>query len=227
MISVVMAATRTEFLRAAIESYAAQDYPDKELVIVDDGSSAKIKEEVEKFHRDDIRYYYQPHAGAAAAYNKAVMFATGDLLCKLDDDDRLHPENSLSARAEVMESRKFVSVYGGYNEMTAAGKVIKTFMPKQVDRKKMLERDTMCTGSFMWRRGIEAHGVRFPEDVEYSEDYEFKLRLLHEGECATLNKIVYQVRWHGSNKSMRDRDEMDKCNARIKKRMREKYEKKN
>ncbi|MDA0810909.1 MAG: glycosyltransferase [Verrucomicrobia bacterium] len=63
---------------------ARVDYPDFEVLVVDDGSTENVKAIVEKFSR--VRYIKQKHAGLSAARNLGANKANGEILAYTDDD---------------------------------------------------------------------------------------------------------------------------------------------
>jgi ADP-heptose:LPS heptosyltransferase len=77
-------ADRRLFVPAAIEYFLRQDYPDSELIIVDDGS-----ESVADMVPNDERIYYTklpPKASAGAKRNIACDHARGQIIVNWDDD---------------------------------------------------------------------------------------------------------------------------------------------
>lgn len=70
------------------------DVPSVEVIVVDDGSTAPIKETVELRQSNDrflIRYLGQPNSGPAAARNTGFVAATGDIVLHIDDDILVFP----------------------------------------------------------------------------------------------------------------------------------------
>lgn len=55
-----------KFLAGAIQSVMEQDYPDKEIIVVNDGSIDNTREVASSF-KDAIVYIEQPSTGAASA----------------------------------------------------------------------------------------------------------------------------------------------------------------
>lgn len=91
LVSCVMATgDRRAFLRQAIRYFQRQTYPNKELIIVDDGerSSADLVP-------DDSRIRYlrlESHTRLGKKLNLGIERFAGSILQKLDDDDYYHPE---------------------------------------------------------------------------------------------------------------------------------------
>lgn len=79
----------------ALQSALSQDWPDFEVVLVDDASSDASWEIIEKIAKSDSRIKPVRHAingGPAAARNTILDIATGSLVAFFDDDDESLPE---------------------------------------------------------------------------------------------------------------------------------------
>ena len=68
-----------------------QTFQDFEIVIVNDGSTDKSIEEVEKFNDLRIRLIYQENAGVSAARNRGIQESKYDYIALLDADDEWYP----------------------------------------------------------------------------------------------------------------------------------------
>jgi len=91
IVSVIIPAYNAEaFILDALRSIASQDYPNLEIVVVDDGSRdgtvALVRDAYPK-----AEIIQQPNAGAAAARNAGLKAAKGEFLCFLDADDGWFP----------------------------------------------------------------------------------------------------------------------------------------
>ena len=75
-----------EFVARAVDSALEQDYPNMEIIVVDDGSTDHTAD-VLTGYGDKIRYFYQENQGPDAARNHAVSKAQGEYLAFLDADD--------------------------------------------------------------------------------------------------------------------------------------------
>ena len=78
----------------AIASATAQDWPNLEILVVDDGSVDSSLTVVQELAQSDARIRVVPHdsnRGCAAARNTLVREARGEFLAFFDDDDVSHP----------------------------------------------------------------------------------------------------------------------------------------
>ncbi len=90
---------RARFLPVAVASVRAQSYQCDEILIVDDGSNDNTTEVVAALG-DGVRLIRQANAGPAAARNRGIHEARGDLVAFLDTDDRWLP-GKLAAQVEL------------------------------------------------------------------------------------------------------------------------------
>lgn len=86
-----------QFIGAAVDSALALDWPDVEVIVVDDGSTDDSIEILQQFG-DRITVLTQPNSGPRVACNEGFAASTGDVVIFLDSDDQL--ETSLAC--EVM-----------------------------------------------------------------------------------------------------------------------------
>lgn len=80
---------QAEYLSQAIESAVRQDYPDFEIVVVNDGSTDNSLEIAQQFN--GIRIVTQENKGLAEARNTGIREAQGSLILPLDSDDYIDP----------------------------------------------------------------------------------------------------------------------------------------
>jgi glycosyltransferase involved in cell wall biosynthesis len=82
------------YIKEAICSVLEQDYPKNniEIIVVDDGSTDNTHEVLMPFiSSSQIRYFFQGNKGKAAATQKAIQEASGDIIFNLDADDYFLP----------------------------------------------------------------------------------------------------------------------------------------
>lgn len=78
LVSVVVPCyNRAAVLEQSVRSVLAQSYAELELILVDDGSTDRTRQVVEKIKDARLRYVYQQNAGACAARNYGAALARG------------------------------------------------------------------------------------------------------------------------------------------------------
>lgn len=83
-----------DYLPRALDSALAQDHPDVEIVVVDDGStddSAAILDRYEQEHGDRLMVIRQANGGQPEAGLTGLRHSTGEIVMFLDADDFLAP----------------------------------------------------------------------------------------------------------------------------------------
>jgi glycosyltransferase involved in cell wall biosynthesis len=90
------------FLDAAVESILRQDYRDLELIIVDDGTGQEALFNEFAARDPRIRLVVNPtNLGAAAAANRGIEAAQGDIIVRMDADDVAEPRRIASLVAAL------------------------------------------------------------------------------------------------------------------------------
>lgn len=98
------------FIERCIDSVLAQTVRDWEMLIVDDGSTDRTRELVQRYSDPRIRYIGLPHRGLthlAETYNAALSEARGELIAILEGDDAWLP-NKLERQLSSFEDPEVV-----------------------------------------------------------------------------------------------------------------------
>ena len=77
-----------QYVGEAIQSAIDQTYQDKEIIVVDDGSTDNSASIIKKY---PVKYIYQENKGLSAARNTGIRNSTGDKIVCLDADDKFDP----------------------------------------------------------------------------------------------------------------------------------------
>ena len=105
LVTVSMPAFNSErYIAEAIESILAQSYENFELIIVDDGSTDRTREIVERYSDPRIiKIFSDQNRGLITTRNLIASIAKGKYLALLDADDRAFPER-LQLQVDFLES---------------------------------------------------------------------------------------------------------------------------
>lgn len=108
---VVPTKDRPELLKHALSSIVAQDYPNWEAIVVNDGGKdvEALIQSLDPSGR--IRYLtHRSNFGLPVARNTALRLAVGEIVCYLDDDDMFLPQH-LSTVVDTMRRTSSAFVY--------------------------------------------------------------------------------------------------------------------
>jgi glycosyltransferase involved in cell wall biosynthesis len=90
-------------LHETIESVINQTWPNKELILIDDGSSDNSLNIARQYQNDWVKVYSQANQGASAARNKGLQYAKGDCIQFLDADDLLS-SNKIAEQVNLLKT---------------------------------------------------------------------------------------------------------------------------
>ncbi len=163
------------WLDEAVDSVIAQDYPEVEIIIINDGSPEDLTRFLKKY-KDAVIMLTQKNKGPAAARNTGINAATGKYVAFLDADDIWMP-GKLKCQIEAMEQQN--AVWGQHSfEIFWEGSDEKRFIDTsryQGDvRKETFISFKVQTGTFVVRtQELNQYHIRYPESKRYGEDDRF------------------------------------------------------
>jgi len=110
------------FLREAIASVHAQQWPALEIIVVDDGSTDDTETVVNALSGSgDLRFIRQENAGAASARNTGIAAAKGEWIAFLDADDVWLPGKLTNQLAELEKRPNAAFSYTNVTLRSATG----------------------------------------------------------------------------------------------------------
>lgn len=93
LVSILIPAYNSErWIAETIKSALDQTWPNKEIIVVDDGSRDQTLASARRFASKTLTVVSQENQGASAARNKALQLCQGDYIQWLDADDLLSPD---------------------------------------------------------------------------------------------------------------------------------------
>lgn len=162
---IVVTRNRAATLRDTLDRILADDYPDREVVVVD-GASTDGTVDLLRSYGDRVRWISEPDRGEYDAWNKATRLARGELIKWLPDDDRLRP-GALRAAAAYFEAHPGIDVaFGRFGVLERRdGKDALIAEPPHPDPPRFTPRDwlrhtqgVMSVGAFVRRRAVDRIG---------------------------------------------------------------------
>jgi teichuronic acid biosynthesis glycosyltransferase TuaG len=214
LVSVVIPVFNQErFLAEAIESVLAQTYRSIETVVVDDGSTDGTAA-IARGYGSRIVYLRQDNAGAAAALNRGIQQASGDLVGWLSSDDVYLP-TKIERQVELHHRRpEIAATYTDFMLIGANGEVIRKVKSRYLDDRRKFVRQLILVNfvngsSILARKDALIEAGLFDTQMKYHADGNMWLRLLKRGEFGHVPEVLLKYRIHAGAAS-RDRVGMER-----------------
>jgi len=169
-------------LKRAVDSALAQDYPHREIIVVDDGSTDGTRDLLAGY-RDKIRVLVQENKGVSAARNLGIQESRGSFIALLDSDDAWET-NKLSCQAAFFQSKPGAMICQTEEIWIRNGKRVN---PKKKHKKPSgmifepsLKLCLVSPSAVMIRKQLFDQKGMFNEGFPVCEDYDLWLRISHD-----------------------------------------------
>lgn len=193
-----------EFLEETLDSVLSSDYPNFEVIVMDDGSKDRSLEIAESYKSryENVRVYTQANSGVATARNHAISKAGGVYILPVDADNRISKELIHSA-VDILESDPEVKVVCPRAEFFGdrSGEwVLPPFSLSLLARKNMMDTCAVYRKSEWERIG------GYCAEIVAREDWEFWISMLKDGgKVVKLPEIGLFYRVREQSKRVTDR----------------------
>lgn len=176
-----------KYIEKCLTSIINQSYTDIEIIIVNDGSTDKTVEILEKFKKCDrrIEYYSQNNSGASVARNKGIEISSGKYVAFVDSDDTIQ-ENYIELLLKTIEKENFDIVACGYTDISIYGitKLNDFYIDKNIiDKEKFINNIFTGVGGTLWgkifkSKIIKENNIKMNEEIFMCEDMLFVLEYI-------------------------------------------------
>ena len=184
-------------IKKSIEYFLAQEYKNKELIIVDGKSTDTSHEIIKEFtaKNSSIFWIKEQDKGISDAFNKGIDFSTGDIIGYLGSDDLLY-KGVLEEVSYHCEWCDFDAIY--FDSYTYYFKDRKCILRKcpnlKFSKENLLSYGTIVGWQDIFFKRYIYDKYRYDINNKYSMDYEFYLRIsqdnysyLYVDKIATVN----------------------------------------
>ena len=223
VVSVLMASYNHEkFVEAAVRSVMSQQGVSFELIVIDDGSTDRSPEILERLQGEfGFTYIHRENKGVVATMNELLSMARGKLFCSFASDDMMPPDR-LKVQSDYLNNHpQSKACFGQVYVMDEQGNVDSKPYARYFKSIPEVSFEEFILGK------KEIHGCSEMIDVAefrrlggynescFQEDYPMILKLLHEyGSLPVINCPCCYYRIHGNNLSSLDnKDSINKIFA--------------
>jgi glycosyltransferase involved in cell wall biosynthesis len=174
LISVIIPVYNGEkYLTECLDSIAAQDYPNMELIVIDDGSTDGTLDLVNAHPLPKTVVPLQPNQGVYKARNLALAIAKGAFICLFDCDDIMTEGNLKRLSAHLVAHPDVLSVKG----------LLHRFWLKDGEKhySEAAGLEDFNLGATLFRKEVFTVVGPFADDMRWSGDADWHLRALEQG----------------------------------------------
>lgn len=205
LVSIVTPAyNQAEYLAETIDSVLAQDYPNIEYIVLDDGSTDETPEVLQHY---DGRVHHErhPNMGQARTLNKGWQRARGTYLGYLSSDDLLYP-SAVSQLVGLLESdSSIVCAFPDANLIDDRSRVTKKNVCRPFDLAEIVVRQECYIGpGALFRRSAFEIVGGWRSELKLAPDREFWIRLASQGRIEMSPNMLAGYRLHPQSISYKD-----------------------
>ena len=185
------------FVAEAIGSALEQTYVNREVIVIDDGSTDGSQDVVRSFNKD-VRFEAWPNRGAGAARNRGLSLARGEMVQFLDADDVMHPDK-LTRQVRASIAARPLLTYCDYNVRRANGQLAEDRQSRDCQGLDpivfVLAVCRLQTSAPLHWKWMLTNIGGFREDLRGSQEYDLHLRLAAAGaRFFHIREVLYTFR---------------------------------
>ncbi|MBZ9851453.1 glycosyltransferase [Mesorhizobium sp. CA14] len=221
LISVLLPVYNAEpYVAAAVDSILRQDYDRLEVVAIDDGSTDRSLEILERYRCADSRVSIISRAnrGLVASLNEGLAAARGELVARMDADDFAYPWR-LSRQAALFAARPELGFCGSVVDMLQHGRiargrldpVFRLGLPVLSKFFTIFMHPTVVYN----RRVVDESDLNYNGSYRHAEDFDLFRRLAGRYPAAMMPESLLVYRLHSGSVTSRHASEMRRTHLRI------------
>jgi cellulose synthase/poly-beta-1,6-N-acetylglucosamine synthase-like glycosyltransferase len=207
-------------LARTIESVLEASYPDKEIIVVDDGSKDQTHRIAQSYNNRGVIVIHRPNGGKATALNHGLLFARGEIIVIVDADSQIC-KNTLVELVKPFRDPEVAAVAGNIKVLNRRNLLTACQALEYIASINIFRRALDVFGSVTVvpgalgayrREALEGSGVYDPDTLV--EDFDVTLKALKSGKIiqASTSAVSYteapqtlrdlfkqRIRWYRGN----------------------------
>ena len=193
---------QVRFLEATIESVLTQDYPRIEYIVIDGGSTDGSLAVLDRYRDRLAHCISEPDSGQAAAINKGLRLATGEIVAWLNSDDLYLPGAIRQAVHALAEHPEVGMVYGDGVLIDEDDLILDWHRYRTYTALDLLCFEVLLQPTVFMRQGILEKVGLLDEGCHLILDHELWVRIAAQGPILHVPRFLAAERTHPAAKTM-------------------------
>lgn len=186
-----------QYIEQSVLSALSQTYPNKEVIVVDDGSNEETKAVLKKLEPQTTKLITQENKGQSNARNVGIKEAKGDYILVLDSDDFFEPSFCEKAMA-VFSNKKEIKIVTCQANLLFENDSKVIYTPNGGTISNFIISNSALGTSMFKKEDWNLCGGYDESMLKGFEDWEFFIRLLKSGGTAeVIQEPLYNYRKRG------------------------------
>ncbi|MGZ9585242.1 glycosyltransferase [Paenibacillus marinisediminis] len=221
LVSIVIPFYNDPYIAEAIESALAQTYMNKEIIVVDDGSTSFMDRI--KPYRSRIKYARKNNGGTASALNHGIRRSSGSYITWLSSDDRFYPKK-LEVQTKYLVNRGGYISHTNFDLINSEGHITESGAGMKIATASafyhsFFEGNPINGCTIMMKRDLLKRVGQFDEGLPYTHDLDLWYRVMLAGyDFHYIPDRLTAYRRHDAMGTVRHRDaiaiELQRTNSR-------------
>ena len=182
-----------KFLAQSIESALSQTWSNKEIILINDGSSDNSLCVAKRYESANVKVISIENSGQCAATNTGLNIAQGDFIQYLDADDILHPDK-IAIQIGCLINEPHCVAIGPWARFTddiskavfVREEVWKSAVPADWIKTQWNGGGMMANSAYLIPRNISEKAGYYDESLNYNNDFEYFTRVV-----LSSNQVIF------------------------------------